>query len=115
MIGIDTMETDKKTTKIVELKMDTDLLESVQNIALTRFNARINHKSEKPEVTATLNYLIRKGIENLDSSYQDSNKVNPIIYPDNVITQESLKSAIAPLVNRIDSLETELKKELPLG
>jgi archaellum component FlaC len=99
------MEADQKETKIVELKMDMELLESVQDIALNRFNARINHKSNKPEVTATLNYLIRKGIENLDSSYQDNDKINPIVYPDNVVTNEALDNAIT-------QLETKFQNEL---
>jgi hypothetical protein len=88
------------TTK-VDLRIDDDLLETVRNIALKRFNAKVHHISHKPEVTGAINQLIRYGIEYLDKGYQDSDKVNPIVYPDNIVTKEALDNAIAEVKNEL--------------
>jgi hypothetical protein len=92
------------TTK-VDLRIDDDLLETVREIALSRFNAKVHHISHKPEVTGAINQLIRYGIEYLDKGYLDTNRDNPIVYPDNVVTKETLDSAIA-------ELETNFKNQL---
>ena len=130
------------TTK-VDLRIDDDLLETVREIALSRFNAKVHHISHKPEVTGAINQLIRYGIEYLDKGYLDTNRDNPIVYPDNVVTKETLDSAIAELetnfknqlgdfksfvadtaptigvmnatIDRVKALENELKKDEPLG
>ena len=88
------------TTK-VDLRIDDDLLETVRDIALKRFNAKVHHISHKPEVTGAINQLIRYGIEYLDKGYQDSDKVNPIVYPDNSVTKEALDNAIAEVKNEL--------------
>jgi hypothetical protein len=88
------------TTK-VDLRIDESLLETVQDIALKRFKAKIHHISHKPEVTETINQLIRYGIEYLDKGYQDTNRDNPIVYPDNVVTKEALENAIAEVRNEL--------------
>ena len=92
------------TTK-VDLRIDESLLETVRKIALSRFNAKIHHISHKPEVTETINQLIRYGIEYLDKGYLDTNRDNPIVYPDNVVTKETLDSAIA-------EVQTNFKNQL---
>ena len=100
------------TTK-VDLRIDDDLLETVREIALHRFNAKVHHISHKPEVTGAINQLIRYGIEYLEKGYQDSDRSNPIVYPDNVVTQELLESAIAPLMdefNRLNALRSEFQE-----
>lgn len=88
------------TTK-VDLRIDESLLETVREIALSHFNAKIHHISHKPEVTETINQLIRYGIEYLDKGYQDNDRVNPIVYPDNLVTKETLDSAIAEVRNEL--------------
>jgi hypothetical protein len=112
------------TTK-VDLRIDDDLLETVREIALSRFNAKVHHISHKPEVTGAINQLIRYGIEYLDKGYLDSDRV----YPDNVVTKEVLDNAIAEVRNElgqaklwlhetsvtydvIAELKTELQNEL---
>lgn len=96
------------TTK-VDLRIDESLLETVREIALSRFNAKIHHISHKPEVTETINQLIRYGIEYLDKSYQDTNRDNSIVYPDNLVTKETLDSAIADLQTRFENALGEFR------
>lgn len=96
-------------TKKIDLKIDESLLERVQEIALKHFKAKIHHISKKPEVTETINQLIQYGIEYLEKGYQDSDKVNPIIYPDNVVTKEALDNAIAQTSKY---LETKFENQL---
>ena len=88
------------TTK-VDLRIDDDLLETVREIALSRFNAKVHHISHKPEVTGAINQLIRYGIEYLEKGYQDTNRDNPIVYPDNLVTKEALDNAIAEVRNEL--------------
>lgn len=57
-----------------------------------------------------LNQFIKQSIKNGSVSDID----NDINLPDNLATTDDIRSAIAPLLNRIDLLEDELKKELPL-
>jgi hypothetical protein len=96
------------TTK-VDLRIDESLLETVREIALSRFNAKIHHISHKPEVTETINQLIRYGIEYLDKGYQDTNRDNSIVYPDNLVTKETLDSAIAELQTRFENALGEFR------
>ena len=88
-------------TKKIDLKIDESLLERVQEIALKHFKAKIHHISKKPEVTETINQLIQYGIEYLEKGYQDTDKINPIAYPDNVVTKEALDNAIAEVKNEL--------------
>ena len=99
------------TTK-VDLRIDESLLETVREIALSRFNAKIHHISHKPEVTETINQLIRYGIEYLDKGYLDTDRVNPIVYPDNVITKEALDNAIATVKNELGQVQDQFLKYL---
>lgn len=86
----------------VDLKLDPGLREQVETIALERFGAKIHHISHKPEITTTLNQLIKIGIASLESGYQDNIPDNiPIIptpSPDiEAVVREQVETAIANL------------------
>jgi hypothetical protein len=100
------------TTK-VDLRIDESLLETVRKIALSRFNAKIHHISHKPEVTETINQLIRYGIEYLDKGYLDTNRDNPIVYPDNVVTKEALDNAIAEVKDQLGEFKSLVFETAP--
>ena len=57
----------------IDLKLEEGLREQVEAIALEKFGAKIHHISHKPEITTTLNRLIKLGITALESGYLDNN------------------------------------------
>lgn len=79
---LDMARQESKSTRI-DLRVPNELLEEIQQIALTRFNAPIHHISGKPEMTPTIIQLIQYGIKYLNS-YPDINPDSIPLNPDNL-------------------------------
>ena len=58
----------------VDVRIPNELYDNLQAIAISRFNAKIHHRSNKPEVTATILELIKIRIAHLDTSLPATNK-----------------------------------------
>ena len=90
----------------VDLRLDPGLREKIDQLAVERFEARIHHITGKPEITSTINRLIRYGIEYLDKSYLDSSQEREGRYPDNLVTIEEFE-AIAAKVKKLTDAEID--------
>ena len=67
-------------------------------IAISHFNAKIHHRSHKPEVTPTILELIKIGIAQLDTTSIDTS------------TTEELRRAIEQLDSRLTEVENKLSE-----
>lgn len=92
----------RKTDEItrVNIRIPNELYDEIQAIAISHFNAKIHHRSNKPEVTPTILELIRIGIAHLDTSLPATD----------TSTTEELREAIAKLNTRLTEVENKLSK-----
>lgn len=90
-----------------DFKIPIDLYQRLQEIAVKHFSAKIHHRSNKPEITSTLIYLLQLGIESLESSDEPKKLVNRFINSDKgkPITFEQCQAMID---NAISQLRLEL-------
>ena len=94
----------------IDLRLDPGLKETLEDIAVKYFDARTHHKSGRPEITATINRLIKLGIKALEDGHPDTSAS----YPDGmelVITQK-VNEAIANLGIHHYMTEIDLNQKL---
>jgi hypothetical protein len=82
----------------VDVRIPNELYEQISDLAIHYFNAKIHHRSHKPEVTPTILELIKIGIAHLDATL-------PIT--DKTVTDE-LRRAIIELNSRLTEVENKL-------
>ena len=90
----------RKTDEItrVDVRIPNDLYNEIQAIAIEHFNAKIHHRSNKPEVTPTILELIKIGIAHLDTTLPVTDQKET----------DELKEAIAKLTTRMTEVENKL-------
>jgi hypothetical protein len=68
--------TSRKTENVtrVDVRIPNKLYDQIREIAIHHFNAKIHHRSNKPEVTPTILELIKIGIAHLDSTLPVTNE-----------------------------------------
>ena len=86
------------TVTRVDIRIPNHLYNQIQSIALAHYNAKIHHRSNKPEVTPTILELIQIGIAHIESNL-------PVA--DESVTDE-LKKQISDLDTRLKELEGKL-------
>ncbi len=82
----------------VDVRIPNDLYDEIQAIAIKYFNAKIHHRSNKPEVTPTILELIKIGIAHLDL---DETLLE-------TSTTDELQQAIEQLSSRLTKVENKL-------
>ena len=88
------------TVTRVDIRIPNHLYSQIQSIAIAHFNAKIHHRSKKPEVTPTILELIQIGIAHLESNL-------PVV--DESVTDD-LKKQIRDLDARLSEVESKLSK-----
>ena len=68
------------TVTRVDVRIPNHLYSQIQKIATEHFNAKIHHRSQKPEVTPTILELIQIGIEHFTASLPVENGSNSDIF-----------------------------------
>ena len=86
------------TVTRVDIRIPNHLYSQIQAIAVAHFNAKIHHRSNKPEVTPTILELIQIGIAHIESNL-------PVA--DESVTDE-LKKQIGDLDTRLSEVESKL-------
>ena len=64
------------TVTRVDVRIPNHLYSQIQAIAIEHFNAKIHHRSQKPEITPTILELIQIGIEHFTVSLPTENSSN---------------------------------------
>jgi hypothetical protein len=92
--------TSRKTENVtrVDVRLPNKLYDQIREIAIHHFNAKIHHRSNKPEVTPTILELIKIGIAHIDSTLPVTNET---------VTDE-LRQAIEQLDSRLRTVENQL-------
>lgn len=90
----------RKTDNItrVDIRIPNELYDEIQAIAIQYFNAKIHHRSNRPEVTPTILKLIKIGIAHLDTSLPATDKKET----------DELREAIAQFNTRLTKVENQL-------
>ena len=88
------------TVTRVDIRIPNHLYSQIQSIAIAHFNAKIHHRSNKPEVTPTILELIQIGIAHIESNL-------PVA--DESVTDE-LKKQISDLDTRLSEVEGKLSE-----
>lgn len=86
------------TVTRVDIRIPNHLYSQIQSIAIAHFNAKIHHRSNKPELTPTILELIQIGIAHLESNL-------PVA--DESVTDE-LRKQIGDLDTRLSEVEGKL-------
>lgn len=86
------------TVTRVDIRIPNHLYSQIQSIAIAHFNAKIHHRSNKPELTPTILELIQIGIAHLESNL-------PVA--DESVTDE-LRKQIGDLDTRLSEVEAKL-------
>ena len=86
------------TVTRVDIRIPNHLYSQIQSIAVEHFNAKIHHRSNKPELTPTILELIQIGIAHIESNL-------PVA--DESVTDE-LKKQISDLDTRLKAVESKL-------
>ncbi|MEO0845747.1 MAG: hypothetical protein AAFY50_04895 [Cyanobacteria bacterium J06648_1] len=88
------------TVTRVDIRIPNHLYSQIQSIAIAHFNAKIHHRSNKPEITPTILELIQIGIAHIESHL-------PVV--DESVTDE-LKKQVSDLDARLSEVEDKLSK-----
>ena len=88
------------TVTRVDIRIPNHLYSEIQAIAVAHFNAKIHHRSNKPEVTPTILELIQIGIAHIEF-------LLPVV--DESVTDE-LKKQISDLDTRLKEVEGKLSE-----
>ena len=88
------------TVTRVDIRIPNHLYSQIQSIAIAHFNAKIHHRSNKPELTPTILELIQIGIAHIESNL-------PVA--DESVTDE-LKKQIGDLDTRLSEVEGKLSE-----
>lgn len=104
-----TSRTDNKYHR-QDVKFPLPLYEKLLDIAVTHFDAKTHHRSNKPELTQTIISLLQLGIESLEGSEDKKKLVNRLTSTDagKPITAKQVQLLI-------DSAIEDLKSELNLN
>jgi hypothetical protein len=92
--------TSRRTENVtrVDVRLPNQVYEEISAIAIYHFNAKIHHRSNKPEVTPTILELIKIGIAHIDSTLPVTNET---------VTDE-LRQALEQLDSRLRTVENQL-------
>lgn len=93
------------TVTRVDLRIPNHLYSQIQSIATKHFNAKIHHRSNKPEVTPTILELIQIGIAHIESNLPVADEVNQR----KVAEANDLKRQIQELDARLSKVESKLQ------
>ena len=88
------------TVTRVDIRIPNHLYSQIQSIAIAHFNAKIHHRSNKPELTPTILELIQIGIAHIESNL-------PVA--DESVTDD-LKKQISGLDARLREVEGKLSE-----
>jgi hypothetical protein len=88
------------TVTRVDIRIPNHLYSQIQSIATNYFNAKIHHRSNKPELTPTILELIQIGIAHIESNL-------PIAVES---VTDDLKKQISDLDMRLKEVEGQLSK-----
>lgn len=90
----------RKTDEItrVDIRIPNELYDEISQIAIAYFNAKIHHRSNKPEVTPTILELIKIGIAHLDTTLPATDREET----------DELREAIVQLNTRLTEVENQL-------
>ena len=88
------------TVTRVDIRIPNHLYSQIQSIAIAHFNAKVHHRSNKPELTPTILELIQIGIAHIESNL-------PVT--DESVTDE-LKKQISGLDARLREVEGKLSE-----
>ena len=91
----------------VDIRIPNELYDEIQAIAVNHFNAKIHHRSNKPEITPTILELIKIGIAHLDKSLPATDKKETDELRQ-AISFAGLQSKIAQLNTRLTEVENKL-------
>ena len=79
----------------VDLRIPKKIYERIQAIAVTRYDAKIHHRSGKPEVSPTILELIKRGLTQVEEELSDN--------------EESLSAEeLEDLIEQIEALDSRL-------
>ncbi len=95
----------RHTEKIVrvDLRLPKEVYEQIQAIAVSRYRAKIHHRSGRPEVSPTILQLIKMGITQVEAELSDST--------DTVLTEELIEQ-IEALDSRLTAMENKLSSSV---
>lgn len=90
----------RKTENVtrVDIRIPNELYEQISDLATHHFDAKIHHRSKKPEVTPTILELIKIGIAHLDTTLPVTNKT----------ATDELQQKIEQLDSRLSEVENKL-------
>jgi hypothetical protein len=89
------------TVTRVDVRIPNHLYSQIQSIATKHFNAKIHHRSNKPEVTPAILELIQIGIAHIESNL-------PVI---NEGVTDELRGQIKDLAARLSEVESKLSEK----
>ncbi len=92
------------TVTRVDIRIPNHLYDQIQSIAVEHFNAKIHHRSKKPEVTPTILELIQIGIAHLESNLPVADEVSE------GKLVEDLRRQIKQLDGRLSEVERQLQR-----
>ena len=87
----------------VDIRIPNELYDEISAIAINHFNAKIHHRSNKPEITPTILELIKIGIAHLDTTEDVEDRTSV----------EELQKAVASLNTRLTEVENKLSNVEP--
>jgi hypothetical protein len=91
---------------MLDLKLDEGLRDQVEAIAVSVFGAKIHHISKRPEITTTLNRLIKLGLSALN---QDNSLGFPALAPSSGAPGETgISAALGELREKLETFDDRL-------
>ena len=92
------------TVTRVDVRIPNELYNQIQAIAIAQFNAKIHHRSGKPEISPTILELIKIGIAHLESTLPATDETEDL----------ELRERIRDLDRRLKCVESKLSR-VPSG
>ncbi|MGL6342429.1 MAG: hypothetical protein ACRC80_25210, partial [Waterburya sp.] len=107
------------TVTRVDIRLPNHLYSQIQSIAINHFNAKIHHRSNKPEVSPTILELIQIGIAHIESNLPVSEEVSEGKVADDLRRQikqlDARLSEVESLLLRGQSHSIEVAPQRPSG
>ncbi|MGL4881315.1 MAG: hypothetical protein ACRC8K_09640 [Waterburya sp.] len=107
------------TVTRVDIRLPNHLYSQIQSIAINHFNAKIHHRSNKPEVSPTILELIQIGIAHIESNLPVSDEVSEGKVADDLRRQikqlDARLSEVESLLLRGQSHSIEVAPQIPSG
>lgn len=105
------------TVTRVDIRLPNHLYSQIQSIAINHFNAKIHHRSNKPEVSPTILELIQIGIAHIESNLPVSDEVSEGKVADDLRRQikqlDARLSEVESLLLRGQSHSIEVAPQIP--